>query len=193
MDAGTVIMIVALAAMAMVTALLVFLGIVVTRSTRALVRRSRPSVQQARRHLLNVRAQTARGPARELMTLDISLHDSLEATRRSLEAALATRQHVGNLEAIVGTLGQAGALVGRQLVVARKDPDQAVQRIYVQTLGAQVAQITATAAGVRTALAKTAQPMTTVDLGTLTRRLEVEAAVLQTWSATYNGLGTETA
>jgi hypothetical protein len=80
-------------------------------------------------------------------------------------------------------------VVDRQLAVAERDPDRGIQRVYAQTLGVQVEQILQTSTGVRQALARTSQPMTAVDISELTRRLDVEAKMLDNWAATYTQLG----
>ena len=61
--------------------------------------------------------------------------------------------------------------------------------MYAQTLGVQVEQIAATATGVRTALARTAQPTGRRIMACLARRLDIEAKMLDNWSATYTQLG----
>ena len=119
------------------------------------------------------------------------LQESLEATRRSLDVAQGTGQYTGNLESIVDTLQQTGAVMEHQLLVAQQEPDPAVQSLYAQTLGSQVEQIAETATGVRNALASAAASAGDIDVKDLTRTLEVEADMLQKWSKTYTDLGTD--
>ncbi|WP_026556090.1 hypothetical protein [Arthrobacter sp. 35W] len=189
MDPGTVLLIVLLAIVAMAGGVAITLAVLVSRGLYSVARASKPGVDKLRRQALKVRATTGAGPARELAAMRVKLLEALESTDRSLAAAAGARQHTGNLPAIVGTLRSAGAVVERQLAVAAKDPDPAIQKVYAQTLGVQVEQIAATATGVRTALARAAQPAGDADLGDLARRLDIEAKMLDNWSATYTQLG----
>lgn len=191
MDPGTVLLIILLVIIVVVLGVMITAGILISRGVIGLVRLSKPSVEKARRSALKVRVQTGTGPVRDLLELRLQLQESLEATVRSLTVAKNAQQYTGNLEYIVQTLTQAGSVVERQLLVAQKDPDPGIQRVYAQTLGVQVHQITQTAGGVRSALASAAQPMTDVDLADLTRKLDIEAQMLQKWSATYTELGND--
>ena len=127
----------------------------------------------------------------EILKQRVELADSLQATRRSLDAAQGTRQYTGNLESIFNTLQQTGSVMEHHLLVAQQEPDRAVQSHYAKTLSVQVKQITQTATGVRNALASAAAPTGDVDLKDLTRTLEIEAAMLKKWSKTYTDLGTD--
>ncbi|WP_427015599.1 hypothetical protein ACQCSX_12290 [Pseudarthrobacter sp. P1] len=189
MDPGTVLLVVLLAIVAMAGGVFITLAILLSRGIHTVARASKPGVDKLRRQALKVRAQTGAGPGRELASLRVRLLEALEATERSLGVAMDSRQHTGNLPEILKTLQHAGSVVERQLAVAAKDPDPAIQKVYAQTLGVQVEQISATATGVRTALARTAQPMADTDIGALARRLEIEAKMLDNWSATYTQLG----
>ncbi|WP_434615733.1 hypothetical protein [Arthrobacter sp. A5] len=187
MDPGSVLLIVLLGILLMFLAAAITAGILLYRGARGLVRRAAPGAR-ARRGALIHRARTGTPHRRGLATSRLRLQDSLAATNRSLGVAADSRQHVGNLGYIVQTLNHAAHVVDRQLAVAEKEPDPDVQRAYAQTLGAQTEQILQTAAGVRQALARTSQPMTAVDLSELMRRLDIEAKMLDNWTATYTRL-----
>nr|MBW4094774.1 hypothetical protein [Acidobacteriota bacterium] len=98
-------------------------------------------------------------------------------------------QHLGRLEQIVENLNHAAGELDGQLKVAQKDPDPRIREVYAQTLGVHVQQILETSTGVRKALAASAQPIVAVGLGELTRKLDVETAMLANWSRTYQQLG----
>ncbi len=189
MDPGSVLLIVLLGIVVAFAAAAITAGILLYRGARGLVRRTAPGAR-ARRGALTYRARTGTPQRRGLAATRLQLQDSVGATNRSLGVAVDSRQHVGNLGYIVQTLNHAASVVDRQLAVAEKDPDPAVQHAYAQTLGAQTEQILQTAAGVRQALARTSQPMTAVDLSELTRRLDIEAKMLDNWATTYLHLGT---
>lgn len=189
MDPGTVLLIVLLAIVVMGGAVFITVAILLSKGIHSAARVSKPGIAKLRRQALKVRAQSGTGPGRELAALRVKLLEALEATERSLDAAVGARQHTGNLPQILATLKNAGSVVERQLAVAAKDPDPAIQKVYAQSLGVQVEQISATATGVRTALARTATPMADADLGELARRLDIEAKMLDNWSATYTQLG----
>lgn len=189
MDFGTVILIIALVAIAVVLGVGITLAVLISRGVLGLVNKSKPRYELAKRNALKVRAQSTGGPLGDVMKQRIRLQESLEATQRSLAVAQSTRQYTGNLDAIYRTLQQAGAVLEHQLLVAQKEPDPAVQAAYAQTLGGQAEQVIQTSAGIRSALAAAAAPMTDVDVKDLTRTLEIEAAMLKNWSATYTDLG----
>ncbi|HEY8294518.1 MAG TPA: hypothetical protein VIG41_04210 [Micrococcaceae bacterium] len=189
MDAGTVLLIILLGIVVVVGSTAVTFGVLLYQAGRMVVRRAAPGTERVRRGVLAFRAQTGPEQRRELAAMRLRLRDSLAATARSLGVAMDSRQHIGNLAYIVRTLDHAAGVVDRQLAVAEKDPDRGIQRVYAQTLGVQVEQILQTSTGVRQALARTAQPMTAVDVSELTRRLDIEAKLLGNWSATYAQLG----
>ena len=189
MDAGTALLIILLCLVMTFIAAAVTLGLLAVRAGRSLVRRVAPGTERVRRGALAYRAQTGPQQRRELAAMRLKLRDSLAATARSLGVAMDSRQHIGNLAYIVRTLEHAGGVVDRQLAVAERDPDRGIQRAYAQTLGVQVEQILQTSTGVRQALARTTQPMTALDISELTRRLDVEAKMLDNWAATYSQLG----
>ncbi|NVM93587.1 hypothetical protein [Arthrobacter wenxiniae] len=189
MDFGTVILIIALVAIAVVVGVGVTLAVLISRGVLSLVNKSKPKYELAKRNAFKVRAQSTAGPLGDVMKQRIRLQESLEATQRSLAVAQSTRQYTGNLDSIFGTLRQAGTVLENQLLVAQREPDPAVQAAYAQTLGGQVAQVIQTSTGIRSALAAAAAPMTDVDVKDLTRTLEIEATMLKNWSATYTDLG----
>ncbi|MBG0740162.1 hypothetical protein IV500_12305 [Paeniglutamicibacter antarcticus] len=188
MDAATVLLILLLIIVVVVGAGVTTAGVLLYRGGRGVARRVAP-VSRARRGALVYRTRSSDPQRRGLAVTRLQLQDSLAATNRSLSVAVDSRQQVGNLGYIVQTLNHAGSVLDRQLAVAEKDPDPAIQRLYAQTLGTQSGQVLHTCAGVRQALARTSQPMTAVDISTLTRRLDVEAKVLDNWAATYTRLG----
>lgn len=189
MDAGTVLLIILLGVVAVAGLAAILLGTLVIRVGLLVARRAAPGAVLMRRGVLQFRAQTGPEQRRELAAMRLRLRDSLAATARSLGVAMDSRQHIGNLAYIVRTLDHAAGVLDRQLAVAEKDPDRSIQRVYAQTLGVQVEQILQTSTGVRQALARTSQPMTAVDVSELTRRLDIEAKMLDNWSATYTQLG----
>lgn len=189
MDAGTVLLVILLGIVVVAGGAAITLGALLFRAGRILALMAAPGGQRIRRGLLQVRAQTASGGRRELAGMRLRLGDALAATKRSLAVSMDSRQHIGNLAYIVRTLDHAAGVVDRQLAVAERDPDRGIQRVYAQSLGVQVEQILQTSAGVRQALARTARPMTAVDISDLTRRLDVEARMLDNWSTTYTQLG----
>ena len=189
MDASTALLIIALVIIAVVLGIGITLAVLISRGVLGLVHKSKPKYELAKRNALKVRAQSTGGPLGDVMKQRIHLQESLDATQRSLAVAQSTRQYTGNLDSIFRTLKQAGTALEHQLLVAQKEPDPAVQAAYAKTLGGQVEQITRTSAGVRNALAAAAAPMTDVDVRDLTRTLEIEAAMLKNWSATYTDLG----
>jgi len=189
MDAGTVLLIILLGIVAVGGTTALILGTLLFRVGLLVARRTAPGAALMRRGVLQFRAQSGPQQRRELAGMRLRLRDSLAATGRSLGVAMDSRQHIGNLAYIVRTLEHAGSVVDRQLAVAERDPDRGIQRVYAQTLGVQVEQILQTASGVRQALARTSQPMTAVDISELTRRLDVEAKMLDNWAATYTALG----
>ncbi len=189
MDFGTVFLIIALVVIAVVLGVGVTVAVLISRGVLGLVSRSRPKYELAKRNALKVRAQSTSGPLGDVMKQRIRLQESLDATQRSLAVAESTRQYTGNLDSIFRTLRQAGTVLEHQLLVAQQEPDPAVQAAYASTLGGQVEQVAQTSTGIRRALAAAAAPMTDVDLKDLTRTLEIEAAMLKNWSATYTDLG----
>lgn len=189
MDFGTVFLILMLVIIAIVVGGAVIMGVLVRRGVVGLVKISKPKYESAKRSALKVRADSTTGALGEILQQRVALAESLEATRRSLEVAQGTGQYTGNLEAIVNTLQQTGAVMEHQLLVAQQEPDPTVQAQYAKTLGSQVQQIAQTATGVRNALAGAAASTGDVDVKDLTRTLEIEAAMLKKWSATYNDLG----
>ncbi|MDJ0311878.1 hypothetical protein [Arthrobacter sp. H35-D1] len=191
MDFGTVFLILMLVIIAIVVGVAITVGVLVSRGVVSLVKISKPKYESAKRSALKVRADSTTGPMGEILKQRVELADSLQATRRSLDAAQGTRQYTGNLESIFNTLQQTGTLMEHQLLVAQQEPDPAVQSLYAKTLGVQVEQITQTAKGLRNALASAAAPAGDVDLKDLTRTLEIEAAMLKKWSKTYTDLGTD--
>ena len=191
MDLGTVFLILMLVIIAIVVGVAITVGVLVSRGVVSLVKISKPKYESAKRSALKVRADSTTGPMGEILKQRVELADSLQATRRSLDAAQGTRQYTGNLESIFNTLQQTGTLMEHQLLVAQQEPDPAVQSLYAKTLGVQVEQITQTAKGLRNALASAAAPAGDVDLKDLTRTLEIEAAMLKKWSKTYTDLGTD--
>ena len=188
MDAGSVFLVVLAGLFLIGVTIAGAAGFVAYRILRAIVRRVRP-VRRIQRGTL--RYQTLSGPAgrRQLHLLRWQLRNSIEATQRSLAVAGQCSQRVGDLPYITQTLTFAAGALDRQLSVAAKDPDPAVQGMYANNLSAHVNQVVQTASGVRQALARTAQPMTDLDLTELTRRLALEARLLDNWSATYSRLG----
>lgn len=191
MDFGTVFLILMLVIIAIVVGVAITVGVLVSRGVVSLVKISKPKYESAKRSALKVRADSTTGPMGEILKQRVELADSLQATRRSLDAAQGTRQYTGNLESIFNTLQQTGTLMEHQLLVAQQEPDPTVQSLYAKTLGVQVEQITQTAKGLRNALASAAAPAGDVDLKDLTRTLEIEAAMLKKWSKTYTDLGTD--
>ncbi len=188
MDAGSVLLILLLLIVVVVGAGVTVGGVLLYRGGRSVARRVAP-VSRARRGALIYRTKSPDPQRRGLAVTRLHLQDSLAATNRSLAVAVDSRQHVGNLGYIVQTLNHAAGVLDRQLAVAEKEPDPAIARVYAQTLGTQSQQVLHTCAGVREALARTSQPMTAVDISALTRRLDVEAKVLDNWAATYTRLG----
>ncbi|GAA4655574.1 hypothetical protein [Arthrobacter cryoconiti] len=188
MDGVTAFLIIILVILAIVVGVGITVAVLVSRGVLTLVKLSKPKYESAKRSAFKVRAEATSGPAGEIMKQRVHLADSLEATRRSLEAAAGTRQYTGNLGSIFTTLVHAGTVLETQLLVAQRDPDPAVQAVYAKTLGVQVEQVAGTATGIRNALASAASPMSEVDLSDLTRTLEIEATMLKNWSATYTGL-----
>ncbi len=191
MDFGIVFLILMLVIIAIVVGGAITLGILIRRGVVGLVKISKPKYESAKRSALRVRADSTTGALGEILQQRVVLQESLEATRRSLDVAQGTGQYTGNLESIVDTLQQTGAVMEHQLLVAQQEPDPAVQSLYAQTLGSQVEQIAETATGVRNALASAAASAGDIDVKDLTRTLEVEADMLQKWSKTYTDLGTD--
>jgi len=189
MDWAAALLILVLVIIAIVVGVAITMGVLIRRGVLGLVKLSKPKYDSAKRSAMKVRAESTSGPLGEIMKQRIRLQESMEATRRSLEVASATRQYTGNLDSIFRTLQQAAHVVDSQLAVAQQDPDPAVQGVYSKTLSVQVEQITHTATGIRNALASAAAPAVDVDLKDLTRTLEIEATMLKNWSATYTGLG----
>ena len=191
MDLGTVFLILMLVIIAIAVGAAITLGVLISRGVLSLVKIGKPKYESAKRSALKVRAESSTGPVAAILKQRVALSESLEATRRSLDVAQSTGQYTGNLASIFATLEQTGAVMEHQLLVAQQEPDPAVQGLYAKTLAGQVEQVTLTATGVRNALASAAAPSGTVDLRDLTRKLEIEAAMLKNWSATYTDLGND--
>jgi hypothetical protein len=185
-DPGSVILLVLLGVLVVGAGTAITLSVLLYKALRRLARRPVPGA--VRRSILRARATAGSASGREIAGLRLQLQDSVAATRRSLEVARESRQHIGRLDPIVQSLSHAADVVDRQLAVAQKDPDPAIRRVYTETLGVQVEQILSTSTGVRTALARSAQPLAVVGLSELTQRLDVEAAMLANWSATFTRL-----
>lgn len=189
MDPITAVLVVILVIIAIVLGVAITFGVLARRGVLGLIKLSKPKYESAKRSALKARAEASSGPVAEILKQRVALAEALEATRRSLDVAQATGQYTGNLDSIFNTLQQTGTVMEHQLLVAQQEPDPAVQGLYAKTLGTQVEQITQTAKGVRNALASAAAPTGDVDLKDLTRTLEIEAAMLKNWSATYTDLG----
>lgn len=191
MDLWTVLFIVILVVIALVVVAIVTGAVMLSRGVLGLVNKGKPKYESAKRSALKVRAESTSGPVGEILRQRVSLQESLEATRRSLDVAQGTGQYTGNLASIFATLEQAGAVMEHQLLVAQQEPDLAIQGAYAKNLSGQVEQITQTAKGVRSALASAASPAGGSDLQDLTRTLEIEATMLKNWSKTYTDLGND--
>ncbi len=191
MDLGTVFLILMLVFIAIAVGVAITLGVLVSRGVLSLVKIGKPKYESAKRSALKVRAESSTGPIAAILKQRVALSESLEATRRSLDAAQSVGQYTGNLASIFATLEQTGAVMEHQLLVAQQEPDPAVQGLYAKTIAGQVEQITLTATGVRNALASAAAPSGNADLKDLTRKLEIEAAMLKNWSTTYTELGND--
>ncbi|MBP2412472.1 hypothetical protein JOF48_001271 [Arthrobacter stackebrandtii] len=191
MDLWTVVFIVILVVIALVVVAIVTGGVMLSRGVLGLVKKGKPKYESAKRSALKVRAESTSGPVGEILRQRVSLQESLEATRRSLDVAEGTGQYTGKLPSIFATLEQAGTVMEHQLLVAQQEPDLAIQGVYAKNLAGQVEQITQTATGVRKALASAAAPAGDSDLQDLTRSLEIEATMLKNWSKTYTDLGND--
>lgn len=189
MDIGTVLLVILLVIIAFGVGAAITLGVLISRGVVGLVKFGKPKYESAKRSALKVRAESSTGPTGAILKQRVALQESLDATRRSLEAAQTAGQYAGNLPSIFATLEQTGSVIERQLLVAQQEPEPAVQALYAKTLAGQVEQITQTATGVRNALASTAAPACGDDLKDLTRTLEIEATMLANWSKTYTDLG----
>ncbi len=137
---------------------------------------------------LAIRAAARQGSSREIARMRLRVRQAMSSTERSLAAARAAHEPVGELPAIVASLRHAGKALDRQLRLAQSDPDPAVQHTIATALAPQVEQLVRTASDVRQAAAQTSATMSAADLDPLAADLTTEAAVLKTWRQTYRRL-----
>lgn len=122
---------------------------------------------------------------RDLARLRLQLERSTEATRRSVSAAIAQGCPTGDLAATADDLTRAEAVLCDRIMLAEREPNQALRRDLARGIGTQVASLCDLSAQLRRSLLEVHQASGTGHLERATSKLTMEIGALQTWSTAY--------
>ncbi len=149
------------------------------------VRRSGRMRRQLQRGSSRMRVMSADPATRELARLRAQLERSTDATRRSVQAALAQGVPGGELAATAEDLTRAEEVLCERISLAEKEPNRALRSELARSIGAQVNTLSELSADLRRTLLEVHSVSSNAQVTRASSRLSLEIGALQTWSATY--------
>lgn len=162
-------------------------GVAVAIKTKRVVQRGlERRVPQARRMVedttLRARRLAQPGAAGQLADLRLSLHTSIDSTRRALEAEAAEDQSLSEALSLCARLDEHARALDGELKMLEREPDKERVGNRLPELRERAARITHAADTLRWAAQDRAQQFADDELTALSRECEMEAGALRHWA-----------
>ncbi|GGO80805.1 hypothetical protein [Wenjunlia tyrosinilytica] len=174
-------------------------ALAVVKTKRAVQRGLERHVPQARRMVedttlratLTAKKLTQPGVAGELAALRLSLHTSVDSTRRMLEASSAEDASLTEALALCTRLAEHARAIDGELKLLEREPDRPRAQARLPELRERAERITHSADALRWAAQDRARRFADDDLAELSRQCETEAGALRHWTAPTVGASRE--